>query len=113
MCEEEWGDGLGGGVCRGVVGQEGEERTLFTRIVPAKPLRPAMPRGGGNAQSSPTITICKCKEYHHYFNILSYLSINFKNIPLLYNLQILLVRQPNQNLNDHQYNSVNIQIAKM
>ena len=38
------------------------EKTLLTRIVPAKPLRPAMPRGGGNAQSSPTITVCKGKE---------------------------------------------------
>lgn len=38
---------------------EGRLRTLWTRIVPAKPLRPAMPRGGGRAQSSPTITVYK------------------------------------------------------
>jgi hypothetical protein len=36
-----------------------KERTLLTRIVPANPLRPTMPRSGGNAQSSPTITVCK------------------------------------------------------
>lgn len=34
------------------------ETTLWTRMVPAKPLLPAMPLGGGRAQSSPTITIC-------------------------------------------------------
>jgi len=34
-------------------------RTLWTRTVPAKPLRPATPRGGGRAQSSPTITVYK------------------------------------------------------
>jgi hypothetical protein len=33
--------------------------TLWTRTVPANPLRPAMPRGGGKAQSSPTITVYK------------------------------------------------------
>ena len=36
-----------------------KDKTLLTRIVPANPLRPAVPRCGGNAQSSPTITVCK------------------------------------------------------
>ena len=31
--------------------------TLCTKSVPAKPLRPATPSGGGSAQSSPTTTI--------------------------------------------------------
>lgn len=38
------------------------EWTLLTRIVPANPLRPAMPRGGGKAQSSPTITVYKVQQ---------------------------------------------------
>lgn len=40
-------------------GREKERGTLLTRMVPANPLRPAMPRGGGKAQSSPTITVYK------------------------------------------------------
>lgn len=43
------------------------QRTLLTRMVPAKPLRPAMPRGGGNAQSSPTITVCNIKDQFPLF----------------------------------------------
>lgn len=38
--------------------------TLWTKMVPASPLRPAMPLGGGRAQSSPTITVCKCNILH-------------------------------------------------
>jgi len=34
--------------------------------------------------------------------------VRLRKIPLLYNLQILLAQQPNQNLDDRQYNSVNI-----
>jgi hypothetical protein len=86
-----------------------EERTLLTRIVPANPLRPTMPRSGGNAQSSPTITVCKSNIIKQ--DILSSHAVetwSSVKIPRLYNLQILLAQQPNQNLDDHQYNSVNI-----
>ena len=42
------------------------ECTLLTRMVPARPRRPAMPRGGGRAQSSPTITVYKYINMHTF-----------------------------------------------
>lgn len=41
--------------------------TLFTRIVPASPLRPTTPRRGGKAQSSPTITLYKYNDLFKNF----------------------------------------------
>lgn len=97
--------------------QRERERTLLTRMVPAKPLRPAMPRGGGNAQSSPTITVCNVKDQFPLFlfkQTIPYRVATEKRtrdadqiLPLLYNLQISLPLQPNQNSDGPQYNSVN------
>lgn len=53
--------------------KEKGERTLCTRTVPANPLRPAIPRGGGKAQSSPTITV-----YKEYSVILSINALNYE-----------------------------------